>query len=689
MKVLSTAMEGARALRTVEFVMKISKRCNLRCHYCYEFAQLDSRERMSLTDIQRVYQHVADWSRTFSTPTVVDFVWHGGEPLLFPPDFFMATFEDQRAIFGEDGSVRNTIQTNLTILDESRIDLLRRFDRVGVSIDLYGGLRTNLRGRDSVQLVLKNMDRLHANGIDFGCITVITAENAPSIRKIVRFYHRLGVRSVRLLPLIDGAFADQHLAFDTAPVNVVAILQEAFEELVSLDSDLLIEPITTYVRQAVHHRMPGTTPVIYDKATWETVYLVDTNGDVYSYGNAYDPEFCHGNVIHEPMQTIVQSIGHRRAIEAAAQRMAEVCTSCRFFGNCSGYPMAEEAPLQQRQGTPLSCDVDRPMLEYVERRLQELGAIDHARNLLAASVVRSPHIRPERPPLQSDIRIRVDCPDGPSLRARVALSSGTTDAAADSNFDEQYIAEAMVPLLPFNSPTDHELGLLAAHAESSWLIGKDVAVIRFPAEVIDPVRQVIEDLGSDLALIADRERCSHPAWRDAYGPLVDYIKRHHALDGSEPRVVRLGRSLPGGLTATKDTVTGRPGIHYVGMHVDSWVDTPLSMREYSQNRICINAGHSPRYFLFINVTLARMNAILNGTELSSMSYYGSDLGHEFMAAFPHYPVVRLEVQPGEAYIAPTENIIHDGSTLGMTHQDLAIHLIGSFAPRHVVAISRS
>jgi hypothetical protein len=243
----------------------------------------------------------------------------------------------------------------------------------------------------------------------------------------------------------------------------------------------------------------------------------------------------------------------------------------------------------------------------------------------------------------------------------------------------------MVPLLPFRPPTDHELDLLVADSESSWLIGKDVAVVPFPDGVIDPVRQIIENLDpEELAISIGREHRSHVALSDPFGPLLDYIGRHHALDGNEPRVVRLGRSAPGELTATMDTVAGRTGVHYVGMHVDSWVDTPLSTREHSQNRICINAGRSPRHFLFINVGLARMNTILNGTELSSMSYYGSDLGHEFMTAFPGYPVVRLTVQPGEGYIAPTENIIHDGSTLGMSHQDLAIHLIGSFAPESLL-----
>ena len=51
-----------------------------------------------------------------------------------------------------------------------------------------------------------------------------------------------------------------------------------------------------------------------------------------------------------------------------------------------------------------------------------------------------------------------------------------------------------------------------------------------------------------------------------------------------------------------------------------------------------------------------------------------------MRAFPDYPVVRLTIRPGEAYIAPTENLIHDGSTLGMTSPDLALHMIGALTP---------
>ncbi|WP_454798682.1 radical SAM protein [Novosphingobium lindaniclasticum] len=678
--------------RRVEFVVKASKLCNLRCRYCYEFEHLASRERMAPEDLERMFRHIADWQESFAAPTAIDFVWHGGEPLLNGPDYFAATFDAQRAIFGSATSVHNTIQTNLTLLDDSRIELLRRFDRVGVSIDLFGALRTNLRGEDSTRRVLSNMDRLQAAGIDYGCITVLSARNAPHICKIVRFYHQLGVRSVRLLWLIDGAFENQHEEFDLGPAEVVTALQEAFEELRTLGSELLIEPLTGYMRQVVHHHTPGATPMIYDKADWESVFLVDTNGELYSYGNAYESEFAHGNVFRQPMDEILRSSGHARAIETAEARMNSVCTSCRFLGSCSGYPMAEEAALQERRGAPLGCNIDRPMLEYIERRLQEEHPAAPATplqppSLLPASIAPH-HARPEQLRLQRDVRIRLDTESKLSPQARFALSAGTTDRTPAAGDGPCYIAEAIVPLLPFRPASARESELLLAEPGAAWQIGRDIAVIRVPECVVAPLSRVFADFGTSQSLANYRDHTAHPDWHTAYDLLSAHIAAHHSLDAGEPRVVRLGSAETGKTTVTKDAIRGREGEHYVGMHVDSWTGLPLAEREHAQNRICVNLGRSPRSFLFVNLSLARMHAVLHGTSLAGTAYYGSDLGHAFLRAFPNYPVVRLTIEPGEAYIAPTENLIHDATTLGMISPDLALHMIGFFAPQELAQQAR-
>jgi len=42
-------------------------------------------------------------------------------------------------------------------------------------------------------------------------------------------------------------------------------------------------------------------------------------------------------------------------------------------------------------------------------------------------------------------------------------------------------------------------------------------------------------------------------------------------------------------------------------------------------------------------------------------------------------MVRIKVRPGQAYIAPTENIFHDGSTLGTSEVDRHMTCRGHFS----------
>ena len=47
----------------------------------------------------------------------------------------------------------------------------------------------------------------------------------------------------------------------------------------------------------------------------------------------------------------------------------------------------------------------------------------------------------------------------------------------------------------------------------------------------------------------------------------------------------------------------------------------------------------------------------------------------------------LAIEPGEAYIAPTENIIHDGSTFFKKHCDIAAVILGHLSCRPFLEIA--
>jgi len=52
-----------------------------------------------------------------------------------------------------------------------------------------------------------------------------------------------------------------------------------------------------------------------------------------------------------------------------------------------------------------------------------------------------------------------------------------------------------------------------------------------------------------------------------------------------------------------------------------------------------------------------------------------------MQAFPDQFVLRLGVAPGEAYIAPTENLIHDASSMWMGDSDLSLTILAQLRGR--------
>src|SRR5262249_24096471 len=103
--------------RVAQFVMKISKYCNLRCTYCYEYRELGNKERMSLHTIGQIFEHIiayADANRYESA----SFVWHGGEPFLIPLDYYDAIGQLQREMFADKVPTWNVVQTNLTVLTD-------------------------------------------------------------------------------------------------------------------------------------------------------------------------------------------------------------------------------------------------------------------------------------------------------------------------------------------------------------------------------------------------------------------------------------------------------------------------------------------------------------------------------------------------------------------------------------------
>ena len=371
-------MQAKPATRAVQFIIKVSKFCNLRCTYCYEYAELGDRTVMTHDQLDRMYTHIADYYGSLPEPTTVKFIWHGGEPLVQPPEIYWSTFARQREIFGGHPHVRveNLVQTNLTLLDDERLRLLKEgFDGVGVSLDLFGGLRVNLAGKDSQDRVLAHVDRLRQEKIPFGGITVLTRRNLPHLESIFRFYERIG-KSFRVLPLFAGAYEDQHAGYEITAKDTL----DAYCTLVDLwlesNKNIEIVPVTDHVRSVFRYLTPGMPSVFYSRRAWETAMLVNTRGDVFADAEAYDPEYSYGNIFTTSVKDLLGSANREKSLRASERRMAASCAKCPYFGGCSGYAKGEYVDTfadTPRVEDIRLCTVERGVLQYIEKRLRETG----------------------------------------------------------------------------------------------------------------------------------------------------------------------------------------------------------------------------------------------------------------------------------------------------------------------------
>jgi len=258
----------------------------------------------------------------------------------------------------------------------------------------------------------------------------------------------------------------------------------------------------------------------------------------------------------------------------------------------------------------------------------------------------------------------------------VLYSSGISPAYAQ--YDSlPYWPRAFVPKLPWRPLTDEEFELLLGSAESVEP-GHWVEVVKVPQEIFDLYEgaRTASRQSNDQAL---RAYTTGAECQKAIQATVEYARtltwpEHPKVD--RPGVFFKASGLP--------TTTPRNFPELLGLHIDTaYRNVRLEERRYAPCRLAINVGIDDRFFLFVSISVDQIQCLLNENGI----YYCDEPGyptHEFrtafMSNFPDSHVVKLRIRPGEAYLAPTENLIHDGNTVGQKHFDVQFSCCGHFRP---------
>jgi len=181
-------------------VMKLTRLCNLRCDYCFSWAEGPDQTMTFSTLAKTIYENQRETNLENIT-----YVWHGGEVTILGVKTFIKMIWLQSQFKREGQNISNALQTNgVNVSDEwfEFMELLRL--PVGLSMDGIPDLndirRKKVDGSGSSGDVINFINRVNQSKIELGCLVVIDKENMTmDMEELFNFFISMGVDKIDFL----------------------------------------------------------------------------------------------------------------------------------------------------------------------------------------------------------------------------------------------------------------------------------------------------------------------------------------------------------------------------------------------------------------------------------------------------------------------------------------------------------
>lgn len=145
-----SSKQDSRFSNVDALIIKVTKRCNLDCEYCYE--NITKSGDMDIA----TFQEIAEKAFYSSSKNTIEFIFHGGEPTLLPDSWYTEAFQICQTLEGSTGKKASlSIQTNLTHLTDRKLELFRD-NKVSVGASLDGSATLIASMRPGAERVIKN-----------------------------------------------------------------------------------------------------------------------------------------------------------------------------------------------------------------------------------------------------------------------------------------------------------------------------------------------------------------------------------------------------------------------------------------------------------------------------------------------------------------------------------------------------
>lgn len=325
-----------RTIGTV--IIKPTKGCNADCSYCC--APPDGAPKWSIEDFASVFDALAPRLLPGAT-----FIWHGGEPMLLPPDFYREAFAYARARMP---GIRFSMQSNMLGYNGRWNEVFRDVfaGSISTSWDPDELCRT-VNGRADVfsKLFKAKLSKALDDGWRPKVISTFTEETIGLAHQVYdqaieesargRVYDiRLNYRYPAGRASLEGPAIE--------PETYGRVLLEIYDRWIEDTPDFLITPL-----DQMFHKVTGREIARCPWAKGCTGHIVgiEPNFDVYNCGEFADlgeAEFRFGNLIEDGIEKCLTSEAARK-LSMRRVRQPKSCQSCIHFAECEGGCMRDSA----------------------------------------------------------------------------------------------------------------------------------------------------------------------------------------------------------------------------------------------------------------------------------------------------------------------------------------------------------
>lgn len=315
-------------------IIKVTDTCNFSCSFCHYAQKAMGGKLMTVDMCKNIIRQTFEYNiRQHNTSMCV--IFHGGEPLLQPLEFYrqVVAFEKELAAAQESFVFHNSIQTNGYLLNESWIQFLKEEDfDVGISIDGNSDYNCHY-GPAGVEhctkRVLENVELLNNAKIPYGVISVITKHHTKDPAALYRFCTENHIHDLSL------NYCYNEDSGDTVPNDhLIPFVTTLFDLYANGNYPLNIREFNEMI--ARYTGRCTDTCAMCDRQTCGQYLSFDTDGNVFFCDTGYDKTSAIGDIQSETLYEILNSYRYLSKLFACRQVYEIYCSSCPERVMCGG-----------------------------------------------------------------------------------------------------------------------------------------------------------------------------------------------------------------------------------------------------------------------------------------------------------------------------------------------------------------